>query len=38
VKRDLVLIDGRQALFRVPAELDREGVGRELEEFLMVRD
>jgi len=30
--------EGRQALFRVPAELDREVIGRELEGFLMVRD
>ena len=30
--------EGRQALFRVPAELDREAIGRELEGFLMVRD
>ena len=29
--------EGRQELFRVPAELDREGIGRELEGFLMVR-
>ena len=30
--------EGRQALFRVPAELDREAIGRELEGFLMVRE
>ena len=30
--------EGRQALFRVPEELDREAIGRELEGFLMVRD
>ena len=30
--------EGRQALFRVPEELDREVIGRELEGFLMVRD
>jgi hypothetical protein len=30
--------EGRQALFRVPAELDRETIKRELEGFLFVRD
>jgi hypothetical protein len=30
--------EGRQALFRVPEELDRERIGKELEGFLMVRD
>jgi len=30
--------EGRQALFRVPTELDREVIGRELEGLLMVRD
>jgi len=30
--------EGRQALFSVPAELDRETIGRELEGFLLVRD
>ena len=30
--------EGRRALLRVPAELDREVIGRELEGFLMLRD
>jgi hypothetical protein len=30
--------EGGQALFRVPEELDRERIGKELEGFLMVRD
>lgn len=30
--------EGRQVLFSVPAELDRETIGRELEGFLLVRD
>jgi len=30
--------EGRQALFRVPAELDREAIGKELEMLTMVRD
>jgi hypothetical protein len=30
--------EGRQALFRLPEELDRERIAKELEGFLMVRD
>jgi len=30
--------EGRQALFRVPAELDQKVIRRELEGFLMMRD
>jgi hypothetical protein len=30
--------EGRQVLFRVQAELNREVIGRELEGFLLVRD